>query len=166
MHRKLLPSALQLKTLNLNNQRSSLQELGIDISDAPQQKLTPEVAQQAALLVTMGCGEACPYVPGQFLAIKTSQLSPPTRHSRIQVHSIHCTPARLGCKVLHQCSVFLANHHVNQYVSHGRTGLEKIDWPLADPKHMPVEGAREVRDDAAARVKELIKERGWGKAEQ
>ena len=45
-----------------------VQELGIDISDAPQQKLTPEVAQQAALLVTMGCGEACPYVPGQSLS--------------------------------------------------------------------------------------------------
>ena len=51
-----------------------MQELGIDISDAPQQKLTPEVAQQAALLVTMGCGEACPYVPGQSLARATSQL--------------------------------------------------------------------------------------------
>jgi protein-tyrosine-phosphatase len=42
-----------------------LQELGIDIAGAPQQKLTPEVAQQAALLITMGCGETCPYVPGQ-----------------------------------------------------------------------------------------------------
>lgn len=84
-----------------------MNELDIDISNNTPQRLTSELAQQAALLVTMGCGETCPYVPG----------------------------------------------------------LEKLDWPLSDPKHMPVEGARQVRDDAAARVRQLIQERGWGKAE-
>lgn len=44
--------------------RLNTQELGIDIANNPSQKLTAELAQQAALLVTMGCGEACPYVPG------------------------------------------------------------------------------------------------------
>ncbi len=46
--------------------------------------------------------------------------------------------------------------------SRSDAGLQKLDWPLADPKHMPVDGAREVRDDAAARIKQLIEERGCG----
>jgi arsenate reductase (thioredoxin) len=39
-------------------------EIGIDLSSARPQKLTQELAKKAALLVTMGCGENCPYVPG------------------------------------------------------------------------------------------------------
>jgi arsenate reductase len=39
-------------------------EAGIDLSGASPQKLTPELAQQAQVLVTMGCGDKCPYVPG------------------------------------------------------------------------------------------------------
>ena len=41
-----------------------MQEVGIDLSRATPQRLTDELTQQAALLVTMGCGEACPFVPG------------------------------------------------------------------------------------------------------
>ena len=39
-------------------------ELGIDLSVARPQKLTHELASTASLLVTMGCGDACPVVPG------------------------------------------------------------------------------------------------------
>jgi arsenate reductase len=39
-------------------------ELGIDISGARPQVLTPELAKGASLLVTMGCGDECPYIPG------------------------------------------------------------------------------------------------------
>jgi arsenate reductase len=39
-------------------------ELGADLSAVVPQKLTPELAAKASLLVTMGCGEACPVVPG------------------------------------------------------------------------------------------------------
>jgi protein-tyrosine-phosphatase len=39
-------------------------EVGIDLSGAKPQKLTYELAKDAALLVTMGCGDECPYVPG------------------------------------------------------------------------------------------------------
>jgi arsenate reductase len=39
-------------------------ELGVDLSAVAPQKLTPELAATASLLVTMGCGEACPVVPG------------------------------------------------------------------------------------------------------
>lgn len=41
-----------------------MREVGIDLSNAHPQKLSTELAQQAHLLVTMGCGEDCPYVPG------------------------------------------------------------------------------------------------------
>jgi len=41
-----------------------MQELGIDLSNAKPQRLTQELANEAQLLVTMGCGDKCPYVPG------------------------------------------------------------------------------------------------------
>jgi arsenate reductase len=41
-----------------------MQEIGIDLSNAKPQKLTEELARDAQLLVTMGCGDKCPYVPG------------------------------------------------------------------------------------------------------
>lgn len=42
----------------------AMRELGIDLSDAKPQKLTAELAQGADMLITMGCGDECPYVPG------------------------------------------------------------------------------------------------------
>ncbi len=41
-----------------------MQEIGIDLSAAKPQKLTQELAKDAQLVVTMGCGDKCPYVPG------------------------------------------------------------------------------------------------------
>jgi arsenate reductase len=41
-----------------------MQEEGIDLSDARPQKLTSELAAEAQLLITMGCGDECPFVPG------------------------------------------------------------------------------------------------------
>jgi|SRR5687768_7975944 len=41
-----------------------MKEVGIDLSSATPQKLTVELARQAEMLVTMGCGDECPYVPG------------------------------------------------------------------------------------------------------
>ena len=42
-----------------------MSELGIDLSDRRPQRLTNEIAQQADVVVTMGCGDACPYIPGK-----------------------------------------------------------------------------------------------------
>ncbi len=42
----------------------AMREVGIDLSNAKPQKLTTELAQDAEMLVTMGCGDECPYVPG------------------------------------------------------------------------------------------------------
>lgn len=39
-------------------------EIGIDLAGRRPQLLTVELAQSAQLLVTMGCGDTCPYVPG------------------------------------------------------------------------------------------------------
>jgi arsenate reductase len=41
-----------------------MQEVGIDLSNAKPQKLTEALAKEAQLLITMGCGDQCPYVPG------------------------------------------------------------------------------------------------------
>ena len=42
----------------------AMRELGIDLSGVRPQLLTDDLAREADLLVTMGCGEACPHVPG------------------------------------------------------------------------------------------------------
>lgn len=41
-----------------------MKEEGIDLTGMKPQFLTSDLAQKATLLVTMGCGDACPYVPG------------------------------------------------------------------------------------------------------
>ena len=78
---------------------TAMQEVGIDLSDAKPQKLTQELANEASLLVTMGCGDKCPYVPG----------------------------------------------------------LRRDDWPLRDPKGLPMEEVRRIRDDIRVRVLALLK---------
>jgi protein-tyrosine-phosphatase len=42
-----------------------MRELGIDLSDRRPQRLSREQAEQADVVVTMGCGDACPYIPGK-----------------------------------------------------------------------------------------------------
>jgi arsenate reductase len=79
-----------------------MQEVGIDLSGAKPQKLTEELARNAQLLVTMGCGDKCPYVPG----------------------------------------------------------LRRDDWPLRDPKGLPIDEVRTIRDDVKFRVSQLISSEG------
>ena len=75
-----------------------MHEVGLDLSHAQPQLLTEELARNATLLVTMGCGEKCPYVPG----------------------------------------------------------LRRDDWPLRDPKELPIEEVRKVRDEVKQRIEDLI----------
>jgi arsenate reductase (thioredoxin) len=42
----------------------AMREAAIDLSAAVPQKLTPELARDAEMLITMGCGDECPYIPG------------------------------------------------------------------------------------------------------
>ena len=82
-----------------------MKEVGIDLTTAKPQKLTQELANDAALLITMGCGDKCPYVPG----------------------------------------------------------LRRDDWPLRDPKGLPAEEVRAIRDDVKHRVQSLIEIERFGK---
>jgi arsenate reductase len=84
---------------------SAMKELGVDLSALQPRKLTSELASQAGLLITMGCGEACPHVPG----------------------------------------------------------LRRDDWPLEDPKGKPIERVRQIRDDVARRVRQLVEKEGWSR---
>ena len=43
---------------------AAMSEVGLDVSGGKPQYLSDELARAASLLVTMGCGEACPLVPG------------------------------------------------------------------------------------------------------
>jgi len=42
----------------------AMREAGIDVSASRPQRLTPSLASGARWLITMGCGDACPIVPG------------------------------------------------------------------------------------------------------
>jgi arsenate reductase len=42
----------------------TMREVRIDLRSAKPRRLTEDVARSASLLVTMGCGESCPVVPG------------------------------------------------------------------------------------------------------
>lgn len=42
-----------------------MREIDIDVSDEKPRLLTRELAQQADVVVTMGCGDECPYIPGK-----------------------------------------------------------------------------------------------------
>ena len=75
-------------------------ELDIDLSGRTPQKLSDELAEWADVVVTMGCGDACPYIPGK----------------------------------------------------------RYIDWDLPDPKGLPLEEVRTLRDDIAQRVETLSAE--------
>jgi|SRR5215217_4632824 len=42
-----------------------MREIGIELADRQPKLLTRELAEQADVVVTMGCGDECPYVPGR-----------------------------------------------------------------------------------------------------
>lgn len=43
----------------------AMREVGIDIADQQPKILTPESVQKSDVVITMGCGDACPYYPGK-----------------------------------------------------------------------------------------------------
>jgi arsenate reductase (thioredoxin) len=43
----------------------AMRELGIDLGDRKPQLLSRELAEQADVVVTMGCGDECPFIPGK-----------------------------------------------------------------------------------------------------
>jgi len=82
---------------------SAMAELGVDLSGARPRLLTDDLARSAQVLVTMGCGENCPIVPG----------------------------------------------------------VRRLDWPLPDPKGLPLQEVRKIRDEIRSHVLALVTENGW-----
>ena len=82
----------------------AMKEVGIDLSDARPQRLTPELAQGAELLITMGCGDKCPYVPG--LRVEDWPLEDPNGQSIEKVRQIRDDIKR-------RVQALLAREHVN-----------------------------------------------------
>jgi arsenate reductase (thioredoxin) len=81
-----------------------MRELGVDLSDRKPRLLGRDLAERADVVVTMGCGDDCPYIPGK----------------------------------------------------------RYIDWDLQDPKGLPLDQVRAIRDDIAQRVNELVRELDGG----
>jgi arsenate reductase (thioredoxin) len=79
---------------------AAMREEGIDLSGRVPHQLTNELAQWADIVITMGCGDACPVIPGK----------------------------------------------------------KYIDWELRDPKDLPIDEVRAIRDDIELRVTGLVKD--------
>ena len=79
---------------------TAMRELGVELEGRTPQRLTNELAAGADVVVTMGCGDHCPYVPG----------------------------------------------------------VRYLDWDLPDPKGLPLDEVRRIRDVIAARVEPLVGE--------
>jgi arsenate reductase (thioredoxin) len=77
-----------------------MREEGIDLSRRVPRVLTDELARWADVVITMGCGDACPVIPGK----------------------------------------------------------RYIDWDLRDPKDLPLDDVRAIRDDIESRVGNLVKD--------
>jgi arsenate reductase (thioredoxin) len=44
---------------------AAMDELGVDVAGERPKRLTREMAERADIVVTMGCGDECPYIPGK-----------------------------------------------------------------------------------------------------
>ena len=64
----------------------AMREVGIDLSGARPRLLTDEVARDAVLLITMGCGDECPFVPG--LRVEDWPLPDPRARDLAEVRAI------------------------------------------------------------------------------
>jgi arsenate reductase (thioredoxin) len=64
----------------------AMRELGIDLADRTPQLLTKELAAQADVVVTMGCGDECPVIPGKRYI--DWDLTDPAGRSRAEVRAI------------------------------------------------------------------------------
>ena len=77
-------------------------ELGVDVSKEFPKPLTDEVVEAADVVVTMGCGDACPIYPGKRYEDWDLETRPtpsrrraadPRRHRRSRAHAARRAPA-------------------------------------------------------------------------
>lgn len=64
----------------------AMREVGVDLASARPARLTEELVAGAVLLVTMGCGDECPYVPG--LEVEDWPLQDPNDQPPVVVNGI------------------------------------------------------------------------------
>lgn len=64
----------------------AMREAGVDLSGARPRLLDEPLARQASLLVTMGCGDACPWVPD--LEVLDWQIEDPKEQPLDRVRAI------------------------------------------------------------------------------
>ena len=70
-----------------------MRELGVDLADRRPRLLTRALAEHADVVVTMGCGDACPYIPGKRYI--DWELPDPSGRSLDEVRAIRDEIARL-----------------------------------------------------------------------
>lgn len=75
-----------------------MREVGVELRSRVPQRLTDELGRWADVVVTMGCGDACPVIPGR----------------------------------------------------------RYLDWELPDPKDLPLDQVRAIREDVSTRVRGLL----------
>ena len=76
----------------------AMRELGIDLTDRRPRILTRELAETADVVVTMGCGDACPYIPGKRYI--DWELTDPKGRPPAEVRAIRDEIARRVTKLL------------------------------------------------------------------
>src|SRR5438270_6501106 len=74
-----------------------MREVGIDIADRKPKKLTREMQLHADLAVTMGCGDACPYVP---TTVADWDIPDPAGKPLDEVRAIRDTVEEHACSLL------------------------------------------------------------------
>lgn len=92
-----------------------MKEVGLDLTQNRPRKLTEELAQGATLLITMGCGDECPYVPG--LARDDWPLPDPKGRPLEEVRQIRDEVRRRVSELL----------SARQYQCAGSTGSRSVD---------------------------------------
>jgi arsenate reductase len=70
----------------------AMRELGLDLEGREPRRLTDELAAAADVVVTMGCGDACPYIPGKRYV--DWELSDPAGRSVEEVRAVRDEIAR------------------------------------------------------------------------
>lgn len=87
----------------------AMREVGIDLTSARPELLTPKRASQAQLLITMGCGDACPVAPG--VRIEDWALADPKGQSLEHVREIRDDIRARVAKLLKEKNWATGNFH-------------------------------------------------------
>ena len=82
---------------------AAMAEVGIDVSDQSPKPWTDEVLRGADVIVTMGCGDACPIVPGT--RYEDWDVTDPAGLSLEDVRAVRDDIGRRVKKLLEQCAV-------------------------------------------------------------